>query len=469
MCAIVNKNFHMNKGRKMSILVISIIFVVVIDMELSNVSDIISNKLSSYLGIVTFIVIASIYFVAQYFALCYVKSKSENMKKGHNILHFVNRTVVRVQGLLIFLFVFLTLEIILTSYYYVGILVSVVIATNLLNVVIMALLVKWMLAWYRTRKDSVVLLYAISCIMFAITACVSIMYVGNILSTKSSLISNTSSVFYPSFPPYSIMGIMNYIYYFLGMISYITVWIATALLLRYYSRRLGRIKYWVICSAPLAFFLGQFFVSILNLFVPIGGSSQAAQISFLFYYSIIFTLGTVLAGVLFGLPFWIIAKTVGRNNNLGNYDKLKDYLNICGYGMALFFTSGSATVLQTPYPPFGLITVSLIGISSYFILIGLYFSAISVSGDSNVRKTIRRFALEEAKMLDNIGFAQMENEIRNRVITFAEHLKTDKKLLPEDENEITISPFDSKTELNEYLHEVLEEVKKEKKSRADNY
>ena len=147
----------------------------------------------------------------------------------------------------------------------------------------------------------------------------------------------------------------------------------------------------IICSAPLVFFLGQLVVSVLNIFIPIASGSVEGQTSFLFYYSIIFTLGSVIGGILFGLPFWIVARNVGKYEGKDK-EKLMNYLNICGYGMALFFASGSVTILQTPYPPFGLVTVSLIGMSSYLILVGLYYSAISVSQDIRLRKSIRQFA-----------------------------------------------------------------------------
>ena len=124
--------------------------------------------------------------------------------------------------------------------------------------------------------------------------------------------------------------------------------------------------------------------------------------------------------------------------------------------MAFFFASGSATVLQTPYPPVGLVTVSLIGISSYLILVGLYYSAISVSQDIRLRKSIRKFALEEGKLLDNIGSAQMEKEIGDNVKKFAHEENTDTV-----ESGIAQSSL-SDEELHGYLIEVLDEIKKER-------
>ena len=84
----------------------------------------------------------------------------------------------------------------------------------------------------------------------------------------------------------------------------------------------------------------------------------------------------------------------------------------------MIFASEQAIILvNKPYPPFGLPTISFLGLSSYLLLlIGIYSSAISVSEDSKLRQSIRNSALRETKLLDSIGMAQMEQEIQRRVI-----------------------------------------------------
>ena len=49
-------------------------------------------------------------------------------------------------------------------------------------------------------------------------------------------------------------------------------------------------------------------------------------------------------------------------------------------------------------------------------MVGIYSSALSVAQDSNLRKTIRQYTLNEAKLSDNIGTAVMENELQRRVM-----------------------------------------------------
>ena len=77
----------------------------------------------------------------------------------------------------------------------------------------------------------------------------------------------------------------------------------------------------------------------------------------------------------------------------------------------LLFTSNQALTLTFAfYPPFGIATISFVGISSYMILVGIYYSALSVSQDIELRREIRRLATKESKLLDIMGMAQMENK-----------------------------------------------------------
>jgi hypothetical protein len=58
------------------------------------------------------------------------------------------------------------------------------------------------------------------------------------------------------------------------------------------------------------------------------------------------------------------------------------------------------------------------------ILVGIYYSALSVSQDIELRREIHRLAIKESKLLDAIGLAQMENEIRRRVLHIVRYNKS---------------------------------------------
>lgn len=90
--------------------------------------------------------------------------------------------------------------------------------------------------------------------------------------------------------------------------------------------------------------------------------------------------------------------------------------------------------------------------AAYLTLIGIYNSAVLVSANDNLRKTIRKHAVQ-SKLLDLIGHAEMEREIQKTVsdiIRDQELVDTDK----ETEFEL------DEDELKRYLDVVIKEVKK---------
>jgi hypothetical protein len=74
-------------------------------------------------------------------------------------------------------------------------------------------------------------------------------------------------------------------------------------------------------------------------------------------------------------------------------------------------------LVTAPYPPFGLASVSFMGLSSYLLMVGIYSSAVSVSLDVELRKTIQRSVTEQSRMLHSIGTAQMEKQIQSKVLS----------------------------------------------------
>jgi hypothetical protein len=89
-------------------------------------------------------------------------------------------------------------------------------------------------------------------------------------------------------------------------------------------------------------------------------------------------------------------------------------LTACGF--IIFFTAGSATVLQAGYPPFGLANVSFVGLAAYLILT-IYQSTISIAQDVKLRASIKRAAFQESsKFLCVLSSAQMEKQIEEAAI-----------------------------------------------------
>ena len=101
-----------------------------------------------------------------------------------------------------------------------------------------------------------------------------------------------------------------------SIISFMMMWIATCMLLRHYSRKMGKIKFWILVSIPLVYFLSQFFTLSLNLFGPLLSSQS------IFYgvlLTLVFTLSKSAGGILFGIAFWTAIRNIHESSVVRNY------------------------------------------------------------------------------------------------------------------------------------------------------
>jgi hypothetical protein len=128
---------------------------------------------------------------------------------------------------------------------------------------------------------------------------------------------------------------------------------------------------------------------------------------------------------------------------------------VAACGFILSTLSSQMSVESAPYPPFGLVTVFFLIISSYMILVGLYSSAISVSHNADLRRSIRKYVLHEVRFLDSIGSAHMEEEIEQKALAAIK--KTGSS---EQQSELNSPPDE---EVRKYIEEVMDEVKKLKR------
>ena len=118
-------------------------------------------------------------------------------------------------------------------------------------------------------------------------------------------------------------------------------------------------------------------------------------------YSIIYVLffgaAKEMGGVLFSMVFLTASTTVKVPN-------LRKSLIVTALGVAIMFGSIEIdTLLYAVYPPFGLITVSIMPIGAYLTYIGIFSSARRISEDATLRKEMYRTAENQMKLLRTIG------------------------------------------------------------------
>jgi hypothetical protein len=333
------------------------------------------------------------------------------------------------------------------SSYHVIVLRATIFISYGLSFILLALLAKRFFSWFKLNHNLVVLAYALAITMISINAAITIIY------TNTQLNENIQQDYIR--PVRSLTGsftnvdvIYGSVYVLTSVLSFILTWIATVLLLRHYSRKLGLTKYWIIVSIPLAYFLSQFQPLFLYSFADLRLSNP---VLFGIIYNLIFSISKPAGGVLFGIAFWIVAKSLTSKT-------VKSYMIISAYGMMLLFTVNQPTGLTLiPYPPFGLVTISFMGLSSYLILVGVYSSAISVAQDVNLRKSIRKTVEQHSNLLDNIGTSQMEQEVQKKVV------KVTKDLSYQTEEKTGIQTSLEEQDIKEYLNKAIAEVKGKRK------
>jgi hypothetical protein len=385
--------------------------------------------------------------VGQYFVLEYVNKKSREVgdykKFRIKVLH---RALTAVQYGLTAINIFVIVQMVVISRYNVASLIAVCSISYGLSIILMGILAQRFFSWFKITRNHVVLLYGISSAVIGINATFTLFYVAYMLFLNQPAIIRPHITFFTPFSvPTPLVIILNYGYIVSTIASFITSWIATTMLLRLYSKKPSAIKYWIIICIPLAYFLMQFNPLFLNLFLPI---SESEPIFFSTLYTLFFTMSKPAGGVLFGIAFWSVARSLKHSTTV------RSYMIMSAFGFVLLFVSNQAVALiSAPYPPFGLSTISLMGLSSYLILIGIYSSAVSISQDINLRKSIRKAAQQQSELLSDIGTAQMQKELEKRVMRI---VKEDSDTLIE---ETGVMPSMSEFDMKEYLDKVLVEIK----------
>lgn len=436
--------------RRIFIVILIIIAAFIVDTSLIKISLFsISHSLSNW-RIAIFVVIAIIYAVGQYMILKFIKNKNKEFKTGDQThLNAIHKIVEILQYVLIVFLFFVIFQIIVMSRYNIVLLgISTGISYSL-SIAILGLLTQRFISWLRITVNHVVLLYSLTSAMLVINAIFTLIFVMVMLLNLPPYVRIHVSIISPPFASDPVVNVLNYMYVISSVISYILAWSATALLMHHHSRRLGRIKYWVIVGTPLIYFLIQFEPFYLNLLLS--SFRQEEPIIFGIVYTLIFSASKPIGGVLFGIAFWTIARTLSHSR------QVRDYMIISAYGFVLLFVSNQAIVLLAgDYPPFGLPTISFMSVSSYLILLGIYSSAVSVAQDLTIRQSIRKLAVNESSLLDSIGTAQMETELQKRVVKIVnEHAS-------EMETESGVQTSLTEEEIKQYVGEVLEEINRTK-------
>jgi hypothetical protein len=437
-------------GRKLLVLFAVVVATILIDSEVGVVSDFIPEKISSSAGISLFVCIAVIFAISGFFILSYVKQIGK--ESGATILH-LNRThilVTVVQYVMVAIIAFVVLQIVITLQYNTIPLALIISISYGLWIMTMALLARAFYSWYKSiahqsesQSKILILILGFSMVAYVING---IFLTANYLvwlEEQSPIILSTDVAYFPDFESETLVSQIGSIAQTVSAVAYVLTWISTVILLRPYMKKIGRIKFWSIMGFALVYYLISYPLFVLGYFTPSGETDTEVMNNIL-----VVSMSSIVAGIIFGAAFLSIARTLRRGT------AIRDYLILAAYGMLIFYIAGSATVSQAAYPPFGLVSTAFTGLSTYLIYVGLYSSAVTLSQDLTLRKTIRKSVMEQSKLLDSIGTAQMERELQTSVLTIV------KKTSDEMKENSGIEASLSEDDIRDYMSLVIRELKR---------
>jgi hypothetical protein len=438
-------NGLLTSDRAVFVVVFATIIGVLVETGIIRVSGFIGVRDLS-LDIAIFVGLGIFCVFSQLMILNFVRNKIGKSFLSHNRLGLLNKVIVLVQLVIIALLVLVFLEVLLTSSYH-TILIRTVIMSSFLTASALTALLSWrFIVWIRSNKNRLMIVYLIASLFISVSAIAGVVYFLDQLFYQPDVIYPKT---YGDYLTHIEIGYSSLVYAYTisSAIAFVLLWTGTVLLLQSYRKKLGRWKYWILMSIPLLYFLSQFQPVVLNFLL-----SYVSDDPMLFnlVYIIMVNASRPIGGVLFGLAFILVARKLQNR-------EVKGYLVITGIGFLLLLVSYEAQALITaPFPPLGLLSGSYFGLAAYLIFIGLYSSAVSISQDSRLRASIRRSVESEVRFLGNIGEAEMDHRILDKVLT------TSKKFSQNMPEETGVSSSLSDEEIKEYIEEVLVETHRKK-------
>jgi hypothetical protein len=430
----------------MSIVVITFL----LDSQIGYIADFIPERLVTNEGMALFIGIAVVFAIGGILILNYVKAKSKENQARALHLRASHIGVTVAQFVLIAIIAFVIAQMFLTTQYSTVTLAVVYYISYGLWIITLALLSRALFSWFRSsrrdvtvsKRNVMVLVLALSMIAYVVNGITGLANHLMILQQQLEVVTSADVAFFPEFDPESLESQIGTVYQISGSVAYVLTWIGTVLLLRPYIHRIGKIKFYAIMGSAMVYYLINFPLFVLGYLTPTGESDVDIMNNIL-----ITGIGTIFTGIIFGVAFLSVARTLQKGSSL------RDYMIIAAYGLLLFYVAGSAQASQAAYPPFGLASVAFTGLSCYLIYTGLYSSAISVSQDLTLRQSIRQSVMEQSKFLDSMGTAQMESELQTRV------LKTTKKASDSMEEESGVESSMTEDDMKDYMQIVMNELK----------
>src|ERR671914_1301564 len=393
--------------------------IIITDVIFGTFFDALGEPLTSSFGVILFIAMSITVFFAGLYAL---RDYMAALRKELETPSFFNRlykaTPIFLYALLV-IFGAIIVEMVLFSQYSTYLLILIVLISAV-AILFFGFRTYKFLAWFKSssnkRHNIMILAFAVSSMLLCIS-----MTVTTTLNTKILEFSRPSSID-PDFQSSNSMAsrqlsrieLIIHLYVFLvPQVTAIAIaeTVAVAFFLRYFKDQIGRATFWTIIILPPVLFLAGVFGP---QFLKSTGSEFVYMESQFLIFRVMGTAGWVAADFVIAYAFILVAKTLGRQIT-SSRNKIINYLIISALATILISPTTNNWITNNSYPPFGAIQRAFLVLAAFLFSIGIYSVALSVAQDSELRHLARKYAKEYA-LLDSLGNAQMDAEIRRKFV-----------------------------------------------------
>ena len=288
-----------NPDERLFALMLVVIVVITIDSQIGYVADFIPEQLSSNVGVFMFVVIAAIFVITQYLILDYVKKSNKEAKERVHHISKLHTGVSVAQYLLASVVAIVILQILLTQQYNTITLYVVYAISFGLWILILALLAKAFLSWYKlSGKNVMVLIFTLSMIVYVVNGIAGLAENFGTLGQQKKTITSVDVAHFPEFSIESVVSQVGIINNISSIAAYILTWIGTVKMLYPYIKKLGKTKFWTIMGVTMIYYLIEYPLFVLGYFTPSENADAMTNI-------LVFSLAGLLTGIIFGASFLV--------------------------------------------------------------------------------------------------------------------------------------------------------------------
>ena len=308
--------------------------------------------------------------------------------------------------------------------------------------ILLAILSSRFIRAFMNVSSKVVLAYSVGIAALSLSGIITFIYIDSFLQRKPDYITSLYNP-WTSYAPTTVSQIFS-AYQLIGIISFVTLWIATVFLTNHYASR-TKTKYWIMVSIPIIYFASIYLITYLEHLHLLELLRISDNPVYGYVYNLFLNTVKTAGGIMFGFEFFAISRKI-------SHVQLKQSINMAGIGLILLFgANASSLIIMTPYPPWGIISISFMIVGAYFIVIGLDSAGLYLATDSSLRKIIQISPLKDYDILKSLGQAKVQDAVLSRV----QHVS--KQVIDELESNNLVRTSLEPVDIRQYIQEVIRE------------